>query len=115
MKSIAVIGSRTFADYDLLEETLVHYQISKLISGGAKGADSLAERYATNHCIELVVFKPDWKKYGRGAGPIRNRDIVDAADLVIAFWDGKSKGTKSALDYAQQKNKQVIINFIKSP
>ena len=58
MKSVAVIGSRSFADYDLLQNTLMHYKICKIISGGAKGADSLAERYATNHGIELVVFKP---------------------------------------------------------
>ena len=112
MKNVAVIGSRSFADYELLENTLMHYQICKIISGSAKGADSLAERYALGHGIELLIFKPDWKKYGRGAGPIRNRDIVDAADLVIAFWDGKSKGTKSALDYAQQKNKEIVIKII---
>ena len=109
MNKVAVIGSRTFTNYDLLERVLNEFDISKVISGGAQGADRLAAQYAKQHKIDYLEFKPDWKKYGRGAGPIRNREIVDAADVVIAFWDGKSKGTKSGLDYAKRKNKEIMI------
>ena len=101
---IAVIGSRNFSDYRLLESTLVVLpEITKIVSGGAKGADSLAEIYAEKYQLPLIVFKPDWQKYGRGAGIVRNREIIEAADMVVAFWDGSSKGTASSLKFAKSK------------
>lgn len=101
---IAVIGSRHFSDYKLLESTLGSLpEITRIVSGGAKGADSLAERYARQHRIPLVVFSADWKKYGRSAGIARNREIIGAAEMVVAFWDGKSKGTASSLEFARAK------------
>ncbi len=106
---LAVIGSRTFNDYDLVKSTLDNHKPSVIISGGAKGADSLAKRYAIQNNIELIEIIPDWDKYGRAAGPIRNKEIVNQAEKVIAFWDGKSKGTKSAIDYANKCNKEVVI------
>ncbi|KMQ50663.1 Uncharacterized protein CHISP_2346 [Chitinispirillum alkaliphilum] len=93
MKRIAVIGSRGF-DYSLLKETLDKEEIVKIVSGGAKGADSLAAQYARENNIELQEFLPDYKKHGRGAPLVRNKLIVDASNMVIAFWDGKSRGTK---------------------
>ena len=83
---IAVIGSRNFADYELLKKTLNEITgITKVISGGAKGADSLAEQWAKENQIETVIYKPDWAKYGRGAGVVRNRLIIEDCDLCIAF------------------------------
>ena len=106
---IAVIGSRNFNDEQKMWRVLDQHKPTKIISGGAKGADYLAAAYALSKDIQLHVFKPDWKKYGRGAGIIRNRLIVDAADYVIAFWDGESRGTKAAIDYARTQNKPVHI------
>lgn len=106
---LAVVGSRNFNEYDLLESHLNSLLPSQIIPGGAKGADSLAEQYAEKYSISIHVFKPDWKKYGRGAGIVRNKEIVDAADHVLAFWDGKSKGTKSSIDHARKNNKPVTI------
>lgn len=60
-------------------------EIAKIVSGGAKGTDSLAEIYAEKYQLPLVVFKPDWQEYGRGAGIVRNREIIEAADIVVAF------------------------------
>jgi hypothetical protein len=107
---IAVIGSRSFTDYELLKKTLNEITgITKVISGGAKGADSLAEQWAKEKQIETVIYKPDWAKYGRGAGVVRNRLIIEDCDLCIAFWDGESKGTKSSIDHCKKLNKKLTI------
>ena len=107
---IAVIGSRSFADYELLKKTLNEITgITKVISGGAKGADSLAEQWAKENQIETAIYKPDWAKYGRGAGVVRNRLIIEDCDLCIAFWDGESKGTKSSIDHFKKLNKKLTI------
>ena len=110
---IAVIGSRNFNDYELVKTTLSTLNITLLVSGGAKGADSLGERYATENNIETLIFKPDWEKHGKAAGMIRNTDIINNADTVIAFWDGESKGTKDSITKAEKKNKNIIIIKIK--
>ena len=106
---VAVIGSRTFDDYELVKETLSTFTISLLVSGGAKGADSLGERYANENNITTLIFKPDWKKHGPAAGPIRNTDIVNNADTIIAFWDCESRGTKDSITKAEKLGKEVII------
>jgi hypothetical protein len=107
---VAVIGSRTFNDYALLQETLSHVHISEMISGGALGADQLAEQYANEHNIPLKVIphqhNPDI------ADLSRTYSIINLAQLVIAFWDGKSQGTCDLIKYAQKKGKPVKIqNF----
>lgn len=112
---LGIIGSRSFLDYHLLEVTINQFintctnSITHIVSGGAKGADTLANRYAEEKNIEMIVFKPDWKKYGKRAGYIRNTDIIENSDIVIAFWDGISPGTKDSIDKALNLNKQVII------
>ena len=106
---ISIIGSRSFFDYTMLEKILNKEKIDILVSGGAKGADSLGEQYAKNNNIPTLIFKPDWKKFGRAAGFIRNKDIIDNSDKVIAFWDGKSKGTLNSINLAKKQNKKVII------
>lgn len=108
--NLAVIGSRTYLDNNVLHEKLDELEeIAKIVSGGAKGADSLAREYAKEKGIPFSEYKPDYKQYGRGAPMVRNRQIVDACDLLIAFWDGKSKGTKYTIDYARREGKQVKI------
>ena len=106
---VAVIGSREFKDYSLLVQFLDKKKISKIISGGARGADSLAVQYAKENDIELLEFLPDYKKHGRGAPLIRNKLIVDASDQVVAFWNGESRGTKYTIDYAKKIGKGVEV------
>ena len=106
---VAVIGSRGFDDYEMVKNTLTLLEITLLVSGGAKGADSLGERYAKENNIEILIFKPDWEKHGKAAGMIRNTDIVNNADTIIAFWDGESKGTKDSITKAEKLGKPTII------
>ena len=70
---------------------------------------SLGEKYAIENGIETLIYKPDWAKYKRGAGVVRNKQIVEAFDLIIAFWDGKSKGTKNSINTAKKMDKEVRI------
>ncbi|MCD6337050.1 MAG: DUF2493 domain-containing protein [Candidatus Marinimicrobia bacterium] len=109
MMKYAVIGSRNFNHYDELERELEKHDISEIVSGGAKGADQFAERYAQEKSIPIEIIKPDWGKYGKAAGVIRNKEIINSYDAVIAFWDGKSQGTKSSIDFAEKSSKQVTI------
>lgn len=113
MTVLAVIGSRKFTNCALLaehmDEVCAAFDVSAIVSGGAKGADSLAAGYAATRGLPVQIFEPDWAQFGRGAGPIRNKAIVSAADVVLAFWDGESRGTKQALAYAKQMGKQVIV------
>lgn len=110
----AIIGSRIFTDYQKLTIILDSEKetITRIVSGGAKGADTLGARYATSHAIALTVFLPDWLQHGNSAGVIRNKQIVDAADVVIAFWDGKSKGTQHSINYAKKSNKRHMVVII---
>ncbi len=110
---IAVVGSRSFNDEMLLRSTIEEYDASEIISGGAIGADRLAAAWAKDKGVPLKEFLPDYKRYGRAA-PIRRNDlIVDAAEMVIAFWDGKSKGTKYTMDYAEKKGKNLRLVIYK--
>ena len=106
---VAVVGSRDFDRYLLLKKTLDSHFIDVIVSGGARGADSLAEEYANENNIPTEIYKPDWNKYGKRAGYIRNKDIVDASDYVIAFWDRQSRGTRSTVNLARKAGKRVII------
>ena len=106
---VAVIGSRGFDDYEMVKTALSPLKITLLISGGAKGADLLGERYANENNIETLIFKPDWKKHGAAAGVLRNTYIVNNADTIIAFWDGESKGTKDSISKAKKLEKNIII------
>ena len=126
--NIAIVGGRDFFDYDLLKETLLSapgldFIYTKLdsadtnnvkyniVSGGAKGADSLAEEFAKEFGLDMIVFHADWKQYGRGAGMMRNKQIISESDIVFAFWDGKSKGTKNSIDHAIKQNKPLTIVY----
>jgi hypothetical protein len=108
---LAIIGSRNFTDWNLLESKIDELKLkpTEIVSGGAKGADSLGEKYAKMKNIPIKIYKPDWEKYGKAAGVIRNEDIINYSDRVIAFWDGKSKGTKNSIDHARKLSKKVYI------
>ena len=112
---VAIVGSRSFADYgrmvSFLEELCLSRQITidLIISGGAHGADALAERLASEYEIPTEIYKADWAQYGKRAGYIRNRLIIAACDICIAFWDGMSKGTKMDIDLCSELGKECII------
>lgn len=108
---VAIIGSRDFNDYGKLKEVLNFFKPTKIISGGAKGADLLGEKYANENGIEKIIHYPDWDKHGRGAGFVRNQLIIDDCDVVIAFWDKKSKGTRDSITKAHKASKSIFINY----
>lgn len=119
---LAVIGSRDFNDYILLSMELdiivQQNNINTIISGGARGADYLAKEYAINNNLMYKEFPADWNKFGSSAGFIRNKDIVDDCNYLVAFWDNKSKGTKHSIELAYHQNKLLKIikyNGVENP
>lgn len=92
MKTI-IAGSRGFNDYDLLCQTCDDIEITEVVSGTARGADKLGERYARERNIPVKQFPADWDNLGKRAGYIRNSDMAKYADACVVFWDGVSKGT----------------------
>jgi len=116
---ILICGSRTFNNYDKLKNSVnnvlkdLRSQGEKIfISGGAKGADTIAEEYALNNDKQFKCFSANWDKYGKRAGVIRNREMLEYlsyGDVVIAFWDGKSKGTKNMVEIAKKSRKNIKI------
>ena len=106
------IGSRDFKNKELLDTTMKNLQekvtIDKIISGGAKGADTMGVQWANKNDIETLVFKADFKKHKR-AYHFRNRQIVKESDLIVAFWNGYSTGTKYTINFAKTLEKEVIV------
>lgn len=108
---VAVIGSRTFADYEFLKSTLECVYISEIISGGDLGADKLAEKYAEEKGIPIRIIPHTENPEGTSLN--RTYSIITLAQLVIAFWDGKSQGTRDLINYARNKGKQLKIKNFK--
>lgn len=113
MKTI-IAGSRDFNDYRLLLKQVDYYRLHKnditeVVSGCAKGADELGERYANENGIPIKAFPADWNQYKKSAGPIRNREMAQYAEVLIAVWDGKSRGTKNMIDEMNKLKKPVFI------
>lgn len=112
---VIIAGCRDFTDYELLREKCdYHLQNLRLediviVSGHASGADSLGERYAQERGFQLETYPADWQAHGRAAGPIRNAKMANVAHALIAFWDGKSRGTKNMIDTAGKHNLQVAV------
>lgn len=107
---VAIVGSRDFPDLQIVKDyvlTLPKHAI--VVSGGARGVDKAAERAAIMRGLETRIFLPDWEKYGKQAGFIRNNDIIDRADIVAAFWDGDSRGTANSISLAKKKKKPLTV------
>lgn len=110
---LAIVGSRTFDNKDLLSKyikILFTYPLV-IISGGARGADKLGEAWALNEGIPTKIFYPNWNELGKKAGFVRNKQIVDACDMVLAFWDGKSKGTEHTIKLAREAKLPTFIVY----
>ena len=106
---VAVIGSRGLIVNDLGK--YLPENTTEIVSGGAKGIDTCARNYALSHDLKLTEFLPEYNKYGRGAPLKRNLQIIEYADVVIAFWDGKSRGTKYVIDNCKKQGVQVDVHI----
>lgn len=112
---LIIAGSRGFNDYSLLREKCdfllsnVSPDRLEIVSGTAKGADQMGERYAEERGIKVKRFPADWDKYGKGAGYRRNSQMSDYADALIAFWDGESRGTLHMINLARKKQLKIKI------
>ena len=107
---VAVIGSRglTVSDFGryLPENT------TEIVSGGAKGVDTSAKEYAKSNGIKLTEFLPEYTRFGRSAPLKRNITIIEYSDIVLAFWDGKSRGTKFVIDNCRKLGVEVRVYVI---
>ena len=110
---VIIAGSRDFYDYDLLAEEcniiLEGKDDIEVVSGRAIGADMLGEMYAKDKKYPVKLFPADWNTHGKGAGFIRNGEMANYANMLIAFWDGESKGTKHMVETAQKKGMEVYV------
>lgn len=108
--NVAIVGSR---DYSNLEAVRAYVQSlpkdTVIVSGGARGVDSVAEQEARKCGLKVLIFPAEWEKYGKSAGYRRNVDIVTAADQVVAFWDGESRGTQHSINLARAQGKPLEI------
>lgn len=107
---IAIIGSRSITDANICKYVS---RGDEIVSGGAVGIDTLAAEYAKINGLKLTVFLPEYEKYGRAAPVVRNKQIVDYADKIIAFWNGSSRGTLSVIKYAEKMGKPCEIILCK--
>jgi hypothetical protein len=113
---LIVAGSRDFNDYELLKSKLdnakKHFGVFEVVSGKARGADSLGERYAQENNLPIAEFPADWGTHGKKAGFLRNADMAEYADGCVVFWDGISKGTQHMINLAKEKEIQLaIVNY----
>ena len=104
---IAIIGSRSIKKIDI--ENYLGDNVDEIVSGGAKGVDSIAADFAKSKGIKLVEFLPEYEKYGRAAPIKRNEQIVKYADECLAFWDGNSKGTGHTVRMFEKAGKNVTV------
>ncbi len=119
MFRVIIAGTRDFKDYELLK-SYCDYMLSRkaqsgeeivIISGGATGADTLGEQYAKERGYSLQQFPAQWEKYGKRAGPMRNKEMAENADALIAYWNGESRGTKNMIEEAKKRGLIVAIKY----
>ena len=113
---VIIAGCSDFSNYALLAEKCDYYLHDKIqtheviiVSGHAKGADTLGEKYAQERGLNIELHPADWHSHGRAAGPIRNAEMAAEADALIAFWDGQSRGTANMIKIAKDKGLQVAV------
>jgi len=111
-----IAGSRNCYDFKIvlnaIKESGFADEITEVVSGGALGVDKLGEKFAHKFDIPLKIFLADWKKYDKAAGPIRNREMSEYADALIAVWNGKSRGTANMIEEAKKRNLKMFVKII---
>ena len=117
MIKVIIAGTRDFNDYAFLKKNVDYFlqginpnsEEIEIVSGNARGADKLGERYAKEYNLPVKLFPANWDKYGKRAGYLRNQEMANYSDVLIAFWDEKSKGTKHMIDIAKKQDLTVIV------
>lgn len=112
---LAVVGSRGFSSRSMVENYLIqrltYGGVHAIVSGGAVGPDTWAQELATRNDVPFILYPARWDLYGKRAGAVRNDMIVKAADEVVAFWDGKSPGTRITIEMALKQKKKLTVIF----
>lgn len=112
---VIIAGGRTFNDYNKLssycDHILQNQQIVEIVSGVARGADLLGEKYAKEKEYNIKQFPANWDEHGKAGGYIRNEEMAKYADALIAFWDGKSKGTEHMINLAKKYDLKIRIYY----
>lgn len=114
MFRVIIAGGRDFQDFDLLSKTMDHLLSNindsiTVVCGMARGADTLGEQYAKARGYLVAYFPADWGKHGKSAGFIRNSEMAENADALVAFWDGKSRGTRNMIEIAKKRGLKVRV------
>lgn len=112
---VVVAGSRNITNYDVVKKVIDDakesgLEITAIIEGGARGVDALAARYAAEYGIEHIKVPADWGRFNRGAGKMRNQQMADMGDALIAIWDGKSTGTRHMIECARKSGLVVLVS-----
>lgn len=112
---VIVAGSRDIVDRGAVGRAILScpFEITEIVSGTARGVDSIAENIAATKGYPTKLFPADWDKYGKPAGAIRNKEMADYADALIAVWDGQSRGTKNMIETMNKANKPVLLYLVK--
>lgn len=110
-RKVIIAGSRSIEDYSKVEEAVEEsgFDISEVVSGTADGVDKLGEEYADRNGIPVTRFPADWKNQGKKAGVVRNQEMVEYADALIAVWDGESSGTEDVIGRAKSEGLRVHV------
>ena len=117
LNKVIIAGGRDFNNYALLQEYVDKFLSTypsdsiEIVSGNARGADKLGERYAKEHNLPVKLFPANWDKYGKRAGYLRNQEMTDYANMLIAFWDRKSKGTNHMINIAKKAGLIVKVVY----
>lgn len=113
---VIVAGSRGVSDYEKVSGAIASsgFDVSEIVSGGARGVDALGERYARESGLPLKVFRAEWEKHGRSAGIKRNILMAQNADAIVAVWDGESRGTEHMIDEARRSGLLMHVENVGS-
>lgn len=106
MFRVIIAGSRNFNDFELLEKKMLFFLQNKknvvVLCGGARGADELGRQFAEKHGFMIEMFPADWKKFGKRAGVVRNREMAQSASGCVVFWNGSSRGSANMIEEAKR-------------
>jgi hypothetical protein len=108
---VVIAGSRGITDYSVLKDAIAQsdFSITEVVSGCARGVDTLGERWAKEHGIPVKQFWPDWGRFGRAAGKYRNSEMAEYCDAGIILWDGESKGTLDMIDRMRRRRRRCLV------